>query len=260
MPFVKLEKRIGVKDDRGGASLSMRTYKGSPKPITTLALRCHFLETTKFANAKNFDVAVGDGSDAGKIAVTPNAKGAFVARQLKSGLILDLGHLPQMGMAEHKNHSALVELIDGSAIVTVPEWSPESDDDDDDEEDAEIDTAPAQSGAATLLSKSNGKSAVQSVTWHGVTINLTPDNEAVSYRGQTAEVSPRGALLIEALARVMPSCVGDDFLIGKLWKIKPAGAASALDMVMRDLSSLKKLGLELRTQRGVGRQLVDIKA
>lgn len=273
MSFVTLEKRVSVTDLKAPASMSMRTYKGSKKPIAFVVFRGTFLnEAPDIAKAKHFEVAIGDGTDAGKIGITPSAKGPFVARRLKSGtFIIDLGHVPQLGMQPHKNHGADVALVDGTAVVTVPDWSDESeggDDDDDDHEAEEIVARPAPRAAPVappsaaaptpVVKAARHPNAVKSVEHNGVIVDLTPGNEAVSYRGETVDVSPRGAQMVVALARVMPTCIGDGFLIGKLWTIKPAGGAASLDMVARDLSSLKKLGLEIRNQRGIGRQLVEI--
>jgi hypothetical protein len=273
MSFIKLEKRVGVADARLGASMSTRIYKGSPKPMAFVALRRQFLDRAKFGKTLRFDVSVGDGDDTGKIRIVPNAAGVFTARALKAGsIILDLGHLPQLGLEEHRNHPAAVELVDGAAIVTVPDWTDEDDEDeeDDEEEAEEAPTEPPQrveprapapvtnGGGAPRAPASPTKGAPKAVIVNGITINLTDGCEAISYRGETVEVSMRGARLVEALAHAMPHCVGDDFLIGKLWDRKPPGASTSLDMVVSDLAALKKCRLEVRTQRGVGRQLVEV--
>lgn len=268
MSFIKLDKRIGVAEAKLGASMSMRLYKGSPKAMAFLSLRSAFLATTGFAKARQFDVAVGDGDDAGKIRVAPNTKGAFPARELKSGsLILDLGHLPQLGNEPHGNHQAAVELIDGAAIVTVPEWSDEDEGDDEDDEEVDLPKLPLTRTApvkvepprATYSPPAPHAAAGKSVVHKGITITLTPDRERVSFKGETIEVSPRGAKLVEALAKVMPSCIDDAHLVARLWDAKPpAGASTQLEMICRDLAGLKKLGLEIRLQKGIGRQLVIV--
>lgn len=89
---------------------------------------------------------------------------------------------------------------------------------------------------------------------------LTIGREDVSRGGQSVRVGPRAALLVAALAKAKPNCVGDEFLISKIWTSRPTDAVAILDQLMRELSSLKKLGIEVRTQRGVGRQLVDLEA
>lgn len=277
MTFVKLTRRIGLNDMKLGASMSMRMHKGSTKPITFVGLRRNFLDAAKFGKVHRFDIAIGEGPDAGKIRIAPDEDGVFLARSMKAGtLVFDLGHVPQFGNDAHQSNSAEVALIDGAAVVTVPDWNDDDADDDDEEtgndhqdeirelaetiQRADKPVASPQRPQAPQRTASPAlKSVAKSVTFHGITINLTPDSEAISFRGETVEVSQRGAQCVECLARVMPSCVGDDFLIGKLWKAKPNNPTVMLDLIVRDLSSLKTIGLEIRTQRGIGRQLVESK-
>lgn|SRR5574343_866093 len=75
--------------------------------------------------------------------------------------------------------------------------------------------------------------------------------------GRSVKVSPRAALLVAALDRAKPNCVGDDFLIGKIWTQRPANARELLEDLIASLGSLKQIGLEIRTHRGIGRQLVE---
>lgn len=89
---------------------------------------------------------------------------------------------------------------------------------------------------------------------------LTIGREDISRGGQSVRVGPRAALLVAALAKAKPNCVGDEFLIGKIWTQRPTDAVAILDQLVRELASIKKLGVEVRTQRGVGRQLVDLDA
>lgn len=115
--------------------------------------------------------------------------------------------------------------------------------------------APAAQAAAPIPSAA-ARSVKASVSHDGVTIELTPDQESVAFKGRRVSVSPRGARLVAALAKVRPNCIGDDFLIGKIWKTRPSNASAMLDIVIADLAALKTIGLEVRTQRGIGRQLV----
>jgi len=88
--------------------------------------------------------------------------------------------------------------------------------------------------------------------------NISIGREDVSRGGQSVRVGPRAALMVAALAKAKPNCVGDEFLISKIWTQRPTDAVAIIDQLVRELASLKKLGLEVRTQRGVGRQLVEI--
>jgi len=50
----------------------------------------------------------------------------------------------------------------------------------------------------------------------------------------------------------------DDFLIAKLWNARPSNAGEYLDGLVHELASLKKIGLEVRSLKGIGRQIVEI--
>ncbi len=87
---------------------------------------------------------------------------------------------------------------------------------------------------------------------------ITIKREEVTRGGRSVKVGPRAALLIAVLDRAKPNCVGDEFLIGKIWTQRPANAAELLDQLIVGLAPLKQIGLEVRTHRGVGRQLVEV--
>ncbi len=114
--------------------------------------------------------------------------------------------------------------------------------------------APTSPPVAAVV---NGAKAV---IHNGIAVDATPKRESVAFNGRQIPVSPRGARLVAALAKARPNCIGDDFLISKIWNVRPAHAADLLEMVVHDdLAGLKKIGLEVRTQRGIGRQLAEIK-
>ncbi|MCK1503085.1 ParB/RepB/Spo0J family partition protein [Bradyrhizobium sp. 188] len=87
---------------------------------------------------------------------------------------------------------------------------------------------------------------------------LAISREEVSFNGLRIRVVPRAALLLQALAKAQPDCVGDEWLIQKIWNVRPNNAGELLDQLVRDLDGLKKLGLEVRSHRGIGRQLVEV--
>jgi hypothetical protein len=86
---------------------------------------------------------------------------------------------------------------------------------------------------------------------------LSIGRDTVSFRGQV-RVSPRGALLVAALAKAKPAFVGDAFLISRIWNVRPLNSGELMDALVFDLACLKTIGLEVRTQKGLGRQLVEI--
>lgn len=87
---------------------------------------------------------------------------------------------------------------------------------------------------------------------------LSIGREDVARGGRSVKVGPRAALMVAALAKAKPNPVGDEFLISKIWTQRPMHAVELVDGLVAHLVVLKPLGLEVRTVRGVGRQLVDI--
>ncbi|QOG20427.1 ParB N-terminal domain-containing protein [Bradyrhizobium sp. SEMIA] len=83
-------------------------------------------------------------------------------------------------------------------------------------------------------------------------------SQEISFNGRKVRVVPRAASLVGVLAKAMPNCVGDEFIIARIWSARPGNAVEMLDALVHDLKSLKQIGLEVRTQRGVGRQLVEL--
>ena len=88
--------------------------------------------------------------------------------------------------------------------------------------------------------------------------SLSIGREEITRGGRAVKVGPRAALLVAALDKAKPNCVGDDFLIGKIWTQRPANAIELLNQLVMGLAPLKEIGLEVRSHRGIGRQLVEI--
>lgn len=87
---------------------------------------------------------------------------------------------------------------------------------------------------------------------------ITAGSDHVNYGGRQVKVTPRAAQLVGLLAKAKPNPIGDDFLIAKLWAQRPNNAGEYLDSLVAELGSLKKIGLEVRTLRNIGRQIVEI--
>ncbi|MGJ5149842.1 hypothetical protein [Bradyrhizobium sp. HKCCYLR1023] len=276
MSFVEIEKRdSGLKD--AGVRIAFRARKSDGKLVCRVGLRASFLASSGFGEASAYRLGVGRDEDAGKIALWPDASGPFTARKAHNARCIDLGHVATLRAAPCKAHAARVEMRDGRAIITLPAMDAAESagghargEDEPGETFSPLPSAPAQTAPARTppRKESSGSAAsrtpepvkapaaAQMVEFPEVTINLAEGNETVTRNGESLSVSPRGARLVAALARVMPNCVGDDFLIQRLWDKKPAGGAASLEMVIADLKGLSKLGLEIRNQRGIGRQLV----
>jgi hypothetical protein len=113
---------------------------------------------------------------------------------------------------------------------------------------------PAQPSAARPAAAGKPASSPAKAGTGGLSIG----RDDVALNGRSVKVGPRAALLVAALAKAKPNCVGDDFLISKVWTQRPDHAGELLNQLVRNLASLREIGLEVRTQRGIGRQLVDI--
>lgn len=98
-------------------------------------------------------------------------------------------------------------------------------------------------------------SAPQAAATHGP---LSIGSQEISFNGRKVRVVPRAASLVGVLAKAMPNCVGDEFIIARIWSARPGNAIEMLDALVHDLKILKQIGLEVRTQRGIGRQLVEV--
>lgn len=259
MSFTEIEQRCSNNPSGSGVTVSCRLGKRGGKPVCVIGLRATFLAASGFGDATTFRMAIGREADAGKIRIWPSSSGVFVARKAHGARIVDLGHLPSLGGRVHRARPAAVEMVAGAAVITLPLIDAAEEDGAADEAAPPPQPATAPKPVGKVLAQEPATvSAELHVKHNGVTICLAEGSERVSYKGTGVDVSPRGARLVEMLAKVMPNCIGDSHLIGKLWDKPSAQAAAGLEMVIADLKSLKKIGLEVRTQRGVGRQLMVI--
>jgi hypothetical protein len=117
--------------------------------------------------------------------------------------------------------------------------------------------APVKASPAPPAPAAKPVAAVRPAAATGV---LSIGRDQITFNGRHVRVSPRQALLVAALAKAKPNCIGDDFLISKIWNVRPANAGELLNQLVIDLAPLRAIGLEVRTQRGVGRQLVEVAA
>lgn len=116
--------------------------------------------------------------------------------------------------------------------------------------------APAQPKSVPQVSQPAApRAAAPAGTGHRV---ITVGREEVNFAGRHVRVTPRAAQLVGLLAKAKPNPIGDDFLIAKLWNVRPSNAGEYLDGLMHELGALKKIGLEARSLKGIGRQIVEI--
>lgn len=87
---------------------------------------------------------------------------------------------------------------------------------------------------------------------------ISVGREEITFNGRRQRCTPRAAQLVGLLAKAKPNPIGDEFLIAKLWTQRPPNAGEYLDGLVHELGSLKKIGLEVRTLKGIGRQITEI--
>lgn len=126
--------------------------------------------------------------------------------------------------------------------------------------DGKVETAPpAAATPAPAAAKSPAARPAPAAPAKPVNIGpLAIGRDFVTRNGQRLSCSPRAALLVSALVKAIPNNVGDEWLISKVWTVRPSNAGEVLDQLVRDLKGLRHLGLEIRSHRGIGRQLVEV--
>jgi len=254
--FVEIERRKGsaATTDKPELVVSF-SPRGSSKTVCAIVMRPAFTARSGFGLG-TYRAAVDAETQA--IKVWPAADGTFKARQLKSALVLDLGFIPAFADRNHKKLPASdIALGEGFVIIALPECKASGGANAAAKE-KEKQVVPATAVLDPPSSLKSDFPAPLTFDYAGLRIDFSEGQETVSRGEWNQRTSARGARLVEALARAGGSCVGDDFLMKKLWDVKPAGGIASLEMVIADLKGLKKLGLEIRTERGVGRRLVVV--
>jgi hypothetical protein len=121
--------------------------------------------------------------------------------------------------------------------------------------------SPAKAAAPAAVEKPG--EAVDAIELQGVTVCFTRDEESVSCRGKTMEVTAQQAKLVATLLRAMPNPVNFDFVVSKMWS-KPAPSSARTVLIFQIASAcrdaLAPIGLEIKTMKGVGMSLSKAEA
>lgn len=256
MAFELIVRRLpaGRKGLPATISLSGRT---EGRPALNIAMTKDFVQAAAFAaegisGIINVTAMVGTGDDAGKIRLKADADGINIGRiSAKSGaLLLNLGFVEALGPDFRKKAYTTARVVSpGLVEIDVPAFAGADDDDDANEE-----TAPPSARSPTGRKQPAAVSEI-----NGVTIDSTLDNESVSFKGKSIEVTTRQAKFTFLLARPRPEPVAETFLVKQLWENSPRDAAQQLRVIAADLQkALSTIGLNLLPVRGVGYQLKDL--
>lgn len=223
---------------------------------SVIALRKDLVTQAGFKKEMKFAILLGTDDDHGKLRIIKDKAGMACARELeKTGaFFFNLGMLPAIGVTPRKQRPAEARCIDDGVEIDLPP---------DDEPKrlpppAREDPAPARPAAATGGSARKEKDTGDTI--NGITIDLTEDEETVTFKGKSTEVTTRQAKFVRLLAKPRPQTVAEHFLVGALWDGKPTkDAAEQLRLMAADLQKgLSVIGLDLRLVKGVGYQLRDL--
>lgn len=278
MPWQTIEQRVeSAKQKTASIGLVVRSEGGRPSCV--IGLRRKFAETVTWKHGDPVGIQIGEGEHAGLLRLMRLKKDAktiiaSVRVMNKGGMVFDFGHIPQLGDEPHGKAGAEARLIDADTIeIVIPAWndaSAEADDElararhyrrraqahqDDDEDERPRATTPAKPAAPQVsrpLTRVNGATLVQN---KGVKLDLTAEEENVSFGGKTMDLTTRQAAVLAAvLLRVSPSFVGRSFILNSALADVPQHTREAsLDLMVSDLTrALAGIGLALRSQKGVG--------
>jgi hypothetical protein len=89
---------------------------------------------------------------------------------------------------------------------------------------------------------------------NGVTVNFDPDDEAVTFRGKSMEVTYRQAKVAAMLARAMPHPVARSFIVRNLFDGNPPATADmVVDQIAMDLGkAVAGIGLKVNVVKSLG--------
>jgi hypothetical protein len=279
-------ERLEVQAKAGGrlgkpASVTLSCVGGAKRPAACISLSEELRIAAGFFDTTKFDVLIGRGEDSGRLRLVASKYGIVKARVFKTtkAYFVNLGFVPEIGTVRAKRTPTDARVIEGGTVeIDIPDFDRGGDED-------VVVKAPAvktpaiqaASAIAAIMAdpastpadkkSANGKSGNGHApapaadpmveTYNGVSIDFAEDDERVTFKSKTTEITAEQALLIRALARPRPTPVAEAFLISQVWKKSPPKyATEQLRAMTQELQKgLKPLGLELKKVPGVGYQL-----
>lgn len=211
-----------------------------------------------FTEKSTFNLFIGREGDAGKLRLVEAKGGKVQAVFMKrtGAFFVRLGAVAAIGTEPCPRTETEARVVEkGTVEVDIPEF-----------ESVKLLAPPVGATAEPVLRKlgeypPRGKeNGGAEIFLNGITIDLTDENETVTFDGEGIVVSALEANLVKILARPRPAPVSETFIIGALWeKPVPRDASEQLrQLCVGDLKKgLAKLGLSLAAVKGVGYQLKD---
>lgn len=255
MAFEQVEVHFAKAGPRSPAAVTLYRHANSDKPAgTAISLRADIVSGAGFTPESTFNLLIGRDDDAGKLRLVAAKDGSVRAVFMKrtNAFFVRLGWVAAIGSEPCARTETTARIIQkGTVEVDIPNLgavkllAPPSKSDDD---------APAASG--DRASPANG----DEIFLNGITIDLTDENETITFDGEGIAVSTLEAQLVKILARPRPAPVSESFIISNLWeKPAPKNASEQLrQLCVGDLKGgLAKIGLNLNLVKGAGYQLKD---
>ena len=282
MAFERLEVRAPAGGRPGKpAAITLSCMGNAKRPAVCISLSEELRIAAGFFDTTKFDVLIGQGDDSGRLRLVASNTGIVPARVFKTtkAYFVNLGFVPEIGTVRAKRTPADARVIKGGTVeIDIPDFDRGGDED-------VVVKAPAVKTASAIAAimadpasrpadkkSANGKSGngkrgnghapapaagPMVETYNGVSIDFAEDDERVTFKSKTTEITAEQALLIRALARPRPAPVAEAFLISQVWKKSPPKyATEQLRAMTQELQNgLKPLGLDLKKIPGVGYQL-----
>lgn len=236
------------------ATISLR--RGKNGVTCYVSVRLDTLRAIGGADKSGYDVLIGRDDDAGKMRVRVNKDGRATGRRMRGVLIFNLGRVAGFPDQECDKQRCDAKAIGADTIeIALPQWGalPAADEVADEEP-----VAPARAAPVHTPAVGNGvpqkSGSGPKVLKDGIALDLTFDDESISFKKKTMDLTTRQAAIAAALLRAMPNHVGRDFLCKNLLAEIPAHTREvSLDLIFRDLEkALSGVGLELKITKGVG--------
>jgi hypothetical protein len=251
--FKSLEQRVAPAN-RKPASIRLAMRKEAQHPACIVSFRAFFGEQLKWKKGESVGVQLGESEDVGKMRIVRGLEPAIavVRPNTKGGLTFDLGHIAGLNEGAPAGKIAVdARVIDKSTVeIILPDWRDAPEPDGEEDEPAPTPRSPPpQRAVGHAPTKSEPR-----VTIAGVTIDFTPDNESVKFKGKAMEVTARQAQLIKLLARGMPKPIDRGFLRKHLFGANEVATADlTLDTIAMDLAkAVGAIGLVFKNVKGVG--------
>ncbi|PPQ42131.1 winged helix-turn-helix domain-containing protein [Rhodopseudomonas palustris] len=233
------------------AVLSLRWRKD--RLFCSLTFRKALCDLASLADGSKAAVLIGTGEDEGRLQVRPDASGPYQLRAVRAGsLKFEFPALKAVFGGEPREAEAIAatwSADDLAIVVELPDCG------------GGQKRAPATKAKPAAISAPAPEDAPERpsatmVSVCGIWFDVASGKERIIRNDERIECSARGLKLVRLLAKAFPNPVSDTEIIGALWAVKPHGVATQLDLVIKDLRSLKKLGLGIETVRGKGFRLV----